>query len=130
MRYETIVAFLSGDLLPESLAAEIEVEVATHRMELKASAAGYVHAAKGPDFVVDRSGARRLLHALDRGQLSFNAATYIADCLTMSEPFEFADDATRDAIFFLEDDTPRFVSGNEDWQPSRDEILQALAALD
>jgi hypothetical protein len=70
---------------------------------------------------VTRDGARRLLEAVANGRLPFESANYVADCIIMSDDFEFADDAARDAIFFIEDDSR---------PPSRDETMNALQSLD
>ncbi|NWK95624.1 hypothetical protein DM806_08055 [Sphingobium lactosutens] len=84
----------------------------------------------GPSFIVTKEGARRLLEALANEQLPFDAANYIADCIVMNDDFEFADDATRDAIFFVEDDSGRFTARDDDWRPTRKDTLAALALLD
>ncbi|AEG50388.1 hypothetical protein Sphch_2747 [Sphingobium chlorophenolicum L-1] len=84
----------------------------------------------GPLCLVTREGARRLLEAVANGQLSFDVANYVADCIVMNDDFDFADEAVRDAIYFVEDDSGRFVAGEDDWRPTREETLAALAMLD
>ncbi|EAT08903.1 hypothetical protein SKA58_17477 [Sphingomonas sp. SKA58] len=81
-------------------------------------------------YLVTRNGARRLLEAVANGQLPFDAANYVAECIVLNDHFDFADEAVRDAIYLVEDDTGRFVAGEDDWRPTRDEILTALALLD
>ena len=130
MQHGSIVAFLSGTLSPESLAAEIGPEVAHFRAALKETAEGRIEVSHGPTFEVTREGARRLLAAVADDRLPYDAASYLADCIVMSDDFDFADEATRDAVFFIEDDTGRFATGNDKWRPSRAETLTAMALLD
>lgn len=80
--------------------------------------------------MVTREGARRLLKAVADDRLPFDAANYLADCIVMNDDFEFADDAVRGAVFFIEDDSGRFATGNDEWRPSRAETLNAIALLD
>ncbi|WP_294248433.1 hypothetical protein [uncultured Sphingomonas sp.] len=129
MQYGSIVAFLSGTLSPETLAAEIKPEVARFRATLKKTGEGRVPALAGPPFVVTRQGARRLREAVAYDRLPYDTASYLADCIVMNDDLEFADEATRDAVFFIEDDTARFATGNDEWCPSQTETLAALAAL-
>ncbi|RSU74692.1 hypothetical protein BRX37_12915 [Sphingomonas sp. S-NIH.Pt3_0716] len=77
---------------------------------------------------MDKAAARLLLHAVAAGQLPAETAVYVADCIVASDDIEFADEATRDAVFFIEDDSGLFIEGrSEIWTQS--EILQALAML-
>lgn len=71
-----------------------------------------------------------MLEAVASERMPFDVANYLADCIVLNDDFEFADDATREAIFFLEDDTGRFSTGDGEWRPSRQETLAALASLD
>ena len=130
MQYGSIVAFLSGTLSPEDLAAEIGPEVARFRSALRETAEGHIHVTDGPLFMVTREGARRLLKALADDRLSYDAANYLADCIVMNDDFDFADEAVRDAMFFIEDDSGRFATGDDGWRPARSEVLAALALLD
>lgn len=54
-------------------------------------------------------------------RLPFELANCVADCIIMSDDFNFADDAAREAEFFVADDSR---------PPTREEALQAIAALD
>ncbi|WP_237452083.1 hypothetical protein [Qipengyuania algicida] len=130
MKHGLIVAFLTGPLSPENLADEISTEVARFRSTLKKTGEGRVQVTQGPLFVVTRADARRLLEAVADNRLPFDAANYLADCIVMSDNFDFADEAVRDAIFFIEDDTGRFATGDDNWQPSRTETVAALSLLD
>lgn len=130
MQHGSIVAFLSGTLSPESLAAEIGPEVARFRAALRDTAEGHIQVTNGPPFAVTREGARRLLVAVADDLLPYDAASYLADCIVMNDGFYFADEAARDAVFFIEDDTGRFATGIDDWRPTRSETLAALALLD
>ncbi|WP_254302410.1 hypothetical protein [Sphingobium chlorophenolicum] len=97
---------------------------------LEATSSGHIVIFDGPLCLVTREGARRLLEAVANGQLSFDVANYVADCIVMNDDFDFADEAVRDAIYFVEDDSGRFVAGEDDWRPTREETLAALAMLD
>lgn len=130
MQHGSIVAFLTGTLSPESLAAEIESEVARFKAALKENGEGHIQVTNGPPFVVTKEGARRLLEAVAGDQLPFDAANYLADCIVMNDDFDFADEAVRDAVFFIEDDSGRFATGDDEWRPARAEMLAALALLD
>lgn len=130
MQHSSIVGFLSGTILPEVLAAEIAAEVGAFRASLQATSSGHIVISDGPLYLVMRDGARRLLEAVANEQLPFDAANYIADCIVMNDDFEFADEAVRNAIFFLEDDSERFVAGEDNWRPTHEEIQAALARLD
>lgn len=130
MQHGSIVKFLSGTLSAEGLAREIRAEVAAFRTALRDTAQGNIVVSRGPRFVVTREGARRLLKAVADDRLPFDAANYLADCIVMNDDFEFADDAVRDAVFFIEDDSGRFATSNDEWRPSRAETLNAIALLD
>lgn len=130
MQHASIVGFLSGTLSPEALANEIAAEVAAFRAALRTTANGNIVVTDGPQFVVTKEGARRLLEAVADERLPFDAANYIADCIVMNDDFDFADDAARDAVFFIEDDSGRFVAQDDNWRPTRAETLAALALLD
>lgn len=52
--------------------------------------------------------------------MPFELANYVADCIIMSDDFNFADNAVREAIYFVEDDSR---------PPTRDETLRALTLL-
>ncbi len=78
---------------------------------------------------MDKAAARRLLEAISSRQLPAETAAYVADCIVASEYIEFADDPTRDAVAFVEDDSSRFIAErSEMW--TNEEISQALAMLD
>lgn len=130
MQHSLIVEFLSGTISPEVLATEIAAEVGAFRVSLKATASGHIMISDGLLYLVTRDGARRLLEAVANEQLPFDAANYIADCIVMNDDFEFADESVRDAIFFVEDDSGRFVAGDDNWRPTHEETQAALARLD
>ncbi|MES3107360.1 hypothetical protein [Sphingomonas aurantiaca] len=120
MEHATLVAFLSGTLSPEVLAGEIATEVGACNATCQAGGTGYIIITDGPSFEVKREGARRLLAAIAEERLSFELANYVADCLIMSDDFDFADDAVRDSIHF---------AGDESTSPTKDETVKALAML-
>jgi hypothetical protein len=82
---------------------------------------GHIIITDGPNFSVTKEGVRRLLAALADERLPFEMANYVADCVIMSDDFDFADEDTRDAVFFVADDSR---------PPTREETLQAIARLD
>lgn len=130
MQHGSIVSLLSGTLSPEALVTEIANEVVAFRAELRATKSGRIVVSDGPRFLVTRSGAKLLLEAIATGQLPFDVANYVADCIVMSDAFEFADEATREAIFFIEDDSGRFIAERDTWTPAREEIMRELKLLD
>ena len=129
MQHASIVAFLSGTLPPEALAVEIAAEVVALNEAIRMTAQGNIFVSNGPEFLVTKDGARRLLQAVADDRLPYDAAMYVTDCIVMNDDFCIADDATREALFFIEDDSERHVSQNVNWRPSREETLAALALL-
>jgi hypothetical protein len=121
MEHATLTRFLTGTLSPEVLADEIIAEVNACNAAFQAGENGYIIITDGPAVEVTREGARRLLAAIAEEKLPFEYANYIADCLIMSDDFHFADDAVRETIYFVEDDSR---------QPTRDETIAALAVLE
>jgi len=61
--------------------------------------------ADGPLTIVTRDHAKRLLEAVADERLTFEVANYTADCIIMSDDFQFADGAVNEAIYFVEDDS-------------------------
>ena len=120
MKHASLVAFLTGGLSPEAVGEEIAVEVAACNSALQAGENGYIIITDGPPFQVTREGAKRLLSAVAEERLPFGLANYVADCIIMSDDFDFADEAVREAIFFIEDDSK---------PPTHDETRKALAIL-
>jgi len=120
MEHATLAGFLTGTLSPEVLADEITAEVNACNAAFRAGENGYIIITDGPSVEVTRAGARRLLAAIAEERLPFELANYVADCIIMSDDFDFADDAVRDAVHFVEDDSR---------PPTRDEAIEALALL-
>lgn len=120
MDHTTLVGFLIGIISPELLANEITTEVNAFNDAFRAGENGYIVITDGPSFEVTREGAKRLLAAVAEGRLPFELANYVADCIMMSDDFDFADDAVRDAVHFIEDDSR---------PPTGDEIIKAIASL-
>jgi hypothetical protein len=111
---------LTGTLSPEKLADEITAEVTACNSAFRAGENGYIVITDGTSFEVTRDGARRLLAAVAEDRLLFELANYVADCIIISDDFDFADDAVRDAVHFVEDDSR---------PPTRDETIKALEML-
>lgn len=120
MEHADLVAFLTGSTESRALAREIADEVASCNAAFKSGGIGYIIVTDGPSTVVTREHAKRLLAAVADGSLDFELANYVADCLIMSDDFEFEDDAAKDAIFFLEDDSR---------PPTAEEVEAALSQL-
>lgn len=120
MEHATVVGFLTGVLSPEVLVEEIAAEVNACNTAFRAGDNGHILITDGPAMEVTREGARRLLAAIADGRLPFQLANYVADCIIMSDDFDFADDVVRDAVSFVEDDSR---------PPAHDETLEALAKL-
>src|SRR5689334_14207540 len=104
MEHSSLVAFLEGNLTPEQFGEEIGDEVTACNEALRSGGVGYIKISDGPVTVVTRDHARRLLEAVADNRLSFELANYAADCIIMSDDFEFVDDAVKEAIYFVEDD--------------------------
>lgn len=129
MQYSSLIAFLSGRLAPATLAEEISGEVAAFYAELRDAKVGFIRVSSGPTFIMDKTAARRLLEAIADRQLPAEAAVYVADCIVASEYIEFADDETREAVAFVEDDSSQFIAErSEMW--TNEEISRALRMLD
>lgn len=120
MEHATLVGFLTSELSPEVLVDEITTEVNAYEASFQAGENGYIIITDGPPAKVTREGARRLLGAIAHGRLPFQPANYVADCIIMSDDFNLADDAVRDAINFVADDSK---------PPLHDETIKALATL-
>ena len=120
MRHSSLIAFLSGALSPQAFANEIAPEVATFYASLRETRTARIRISGGPNFLLTKDGARRLLRAVANQEIPFDAAVYVADCIVASDAIRFADDDVREAIFFVEDDSR---------VPSRAETLEALALL-
>lgn len=108
---------------------EIAAEVAEFYADLRETKHGFIAVSEGLPFVMTQPAARRFLSAVNAQQLSPDAAVYIADCIVASDDIEFADQATRDAVSFIEDDSNRFIEGSDGlWTP--EEVAKLLASLD
>lgn len=120
MEHASLVAFLNDDLSPEDFGSEIEAEVEACEHGFRSGGVGHIIVTDGPKTVVTREQARRLLQALADDRLPFLSANYTADCLVMSDDFEFADDTVADAVHFVADDSR---------PPTSEETEAALAQL-
>jgi hypothetical protein len=120
MEHASLVAFLDGNFPPEAFGSEIAAEVDACEQDFRSGGVGHIIVTDGPDTIVIREHARRLLQALADGRLPFLLANYAADCLIMSDDFEFADNAVAEAIYFVADDSR---------PPTMEETKEALAQL-
>jgi len=120
MEHSSLVAFLTGKLSPEDFGSEIAAEVEACEQGFRSGGVGHIIVTDGPEMMVTRDHARRLLQALVGDRLPFLSANYAADCLIMSDDFEFADQAVADAVEFVADDSR---------PPTQEETAAALAQL-
>lgn len=120
MEHSSLVAFLNGIRSPERFAIEIAEEVAACEQGFRNGGIGYIIVTDGPQTMVTREHATRILKALAEDRLPFDAANYTADCIIMSDDFEFVDDAVGEAIHFVADDSR---------PPTPEETKTALARL-
>jgi hypothetical protein len=105
MEHASLIAFLSGSLSPDDFGSEIAAEVDACEQGFRSGGVGHIIVTDGPQTVVTREHARRLLQALADDRLPFLSASYTADGLVMSDDFEFADDAVAEAVHFVADDS-------------------------
>lgn len=105
MLHASLVAFLNGDLSPDDFGAEIAEEADACERGFRSGGVGHIIVTDGPETLVTPEHAKRLLQALADGRLPFLSANYTADCIAMSDDFEFADDAVKDAVYFVADDS-------------------------
>jgi hypothetical protein len=120
MEHASLVAFLDGNLSPEDFGREIAAEVEACEQGFRSGGVGHIIITDGPETLVTRNRARRLLQALADNRLPFLSANYTADCLVMSDDFEFADKAVAEAVEFVADDSR---------PPTPEETEAALAQL-
>ena len=111
---------MNGDLSPEDFGSEIAAEVDACEQGFRSGGVGHIIVTDGPETLVTREQARRLLQALADDSLPFLSANYTADCLVMSDDFEFADEVVADAVHFVADDSR---------PPTSEETRAALAQL-
>jgi hypothetical protein len=105
MEHTSLVAFLNGDVSPEDFGSEIAAEVDACEQGFRSRGLGHIVLTEGPETIVTREHARRLLEALAGDRLPFLSANYTADCLVMGDNFDFADDAVAAAVEFVADDS-------------------------
>ena len=120
MEHASLVAFLNGDLPPEDFGIEIAAEVDACERGFRSGGVGHIIVTDGPQTVITREQVGRLLQALADNRLPFLSANYAADCLMMSDDFDFADDAVSEVVEFVADDSR---------PPTPDETQAALAQL-
>lgn len=104
MQHSSLMSFLNGFTPPEHLFSEIADELAACLAAMAKGGSGHVIITDGPDVVISRKQVGRLVEALAAGRLPLNAASYIADALTMSDDFDFANEVVAEAVLFLSDD--------------------------
>ena len=105
MEHASLVAFMEGKLAPEQFGDEVGKEVSACNEAFRSKGLGYIVVSDGPPTIVTRDHAKRLLEAVADERLTFEIANYAADCIIMSDDFEFADDTVNEAIYFVEDDS-------------------------
>lgn len=121
MQHSFLVSFLNGETTPEHFAGVIQPEVdACEQGTLSPATVGYVVITDGPQTMLTHEHVRRLLQCLLDERVPWKSIIYTADCLMMSDDFDFEDEKVADAIGFLID---------ESRTPSSDEIQSVLATL-
>lgn len=98
MEHATLVAFLNGDRSQGQFGSDIAEEVDACEQGWRSGGVGHIIVTDGPETVVTREHATRLLRALAENRLPFLSANYAADCLVMSDDFDVADDSVSDAV--------------------------------
>ena len=121
MEHASLVALLEGRLQPEEFGNEIADEVNACNSMCRQKGEGRVVITPGPDTVVTRKHARRLLEAVADHRLSIEIANYAATCIIFGD-FEFGDDAVNEAIWLIE-----MADLNE---PTSDDIRAAIERLE
>lgn len=121
MKHSSLTAFLDGDMSPEQFSVEIAGEVDAFCASIKATRHGQIVITDGPETLMTRDRARRLVQAVVEKTLSFEAANYTADCIIMSHTFYWEDDMVGEAVHFIADDYP---------PPTEQEVHDILRRLD
>lgn len=121
MNHCTLVQFLDGQMPQLQFSREISPEVLECTAALKTAGHGRIFITDGPDTVLTRARARRLLQAVADKVLSSEAASYVADCIIMSHTFLWEDDSVGEAIHFLAD--------GDTWPLSEAGVRTQLSAL-
>ncbi len=105
MKHSSLASFLNGERPANELWREIEPEVRECLAACAKGGSGPVILTDGPHTQVVRNQVAVLLTALAEAKMPFDAASYIADALIMSDNFEWEDDAVAEALFFLSDES-------------------------
>lgn len=101
MEHASLVAFLEGRLTPEQFDDEVADEVRACNLACDQAGEGRVFITPGPDTIVTRDHARRLLEAVAGQRLSVEIANYAATCIIFGD-FEFGDDVVNEAVWLVE----------------------------
>ena len=101
MEHASLVAFLGGKISPEQFGREIAEEVSACNQSRRSQGGGRIIITDGPQTVVTREHAKRLLDAVVGGQLTIESANYTASCIIFGD-FEFADEAVNAAVWLIE----------------------------
>lgn len=101
MEHASLVAFLEGRLTPEQFDEEVVDEARACNLACNKTGEGQVVITPGPDTIITRDHARRLLEAVAGQRLSLETANYAATCIIFGD-FEFDDDAVNKAIWLIE----------------------------
>jgi hypothetical protein len=101
MEHASLLAFLEGRLTPEQFGDEVADEVKACNLACDQMGEGRVFITPGPDTIVTRDHARRLLEAVEEQRLSLEIANYAATCIIFGD-FEFGDEVVNEAIWLVE----------------------------
>jgi hypothetical protein len=113
MKHSSLIAFLDGELSPSQFSDEIAAEVDECAIALKTTGHGRIFVTDGPETILTRARARRLLVAVADQILSSDAASYVADCIIMGHTFEWEDEMVGEAVHFLADGDNRLLPATE-----------------
>lgn len=121
MQHSFLVSFLNGESPPEDFARAIKQEVDACEEGVSSPAkVGYIVITDGPKTIVTEESVRRLLQFLLEESVPWTSLNYTANCLMLSDDFEFESEQAEDAIAFLSD---------ESRAPTADEIIGVLETL-
>ncbi|MEZ5710457.1 MAG: hypothetical protein R3E02_13825 [Blastomonas sp.] len=120
MEHGSLIAFLEGKLSPEQFGDEVAGEVTACNLACSQKGEGRILLTSGPDTIVTRDHARRLLEAVEDRRLTLEIANYTASCIIHGD-FEFGDDIVCEAIWLVE-------MADID-QPTSDDMRTAIARL-
>lgn len=89
----------------ETFSEEVQSEVDECIAGLKSKGAGNTIVDDGPLKTINQKHVSLLFKSVLGNEISLEVANYLVDGLIMGEDFDFADDETTEALYFLADDS-------------------------